>query len=538
MVIRCERCSTLYDLDESLLSPSGSQVQCTRCQHLFTAYPPSSPGRTLAGVPAQPAPPEGPAAAPTAPSAPALPRARGVPASARPAPAAAGPTKPGPKPVRTVPAPVYRPAAPAAGAAPPPGVARAPMLRRDTVGTFEARLRRSARMRWLVPSAAAAALAAIVAGWFLLSRRSDVAGASAHVEAMALAARDDAASLDQAIARLEELERRSPPLRSVTADRALVQVLRAGSLADEGDALASRLTSRLADRERLRREQPPGWEDGERAAAAEVQALEPEVRGRHDRSRALAATALESLRRVEVEAGDTPEVARALAAYHALGGARERAQAAARAPRGAAQDPWLALAAASLEARDPDRAARERALAALRALAGSHPEILRGRLLLARTQAALGRGTEAIATLDALLEENGKHEAARRLREELSAPPAAPVTAPPAPAIAEKSATQPRRRVSQPSQPPVATPPEAVDSAAPLAVPAPAPAAAAAPPAEPATAPAVAPRGAAQSEAGAGGPGGEAGQPPPRPAPRPAPSPDPDPEPLRPVDGG
>ncbi|HEY6101289.1 MAG TPA: zinc-ribbon domain-containing protein, partial [Anaeromyxobacter sp.] len=32
MVIRCERCSILYELDEALLAPGGSQVQCTRCQ--------------------------------------------------------------------------------------------------------------------------------------------------------------------------------------------------------------------------------------------------------------------------------------------------------------------------------------------------------------------------------------------------------------------------------------------------------------------------------------------------------------------------
>ncbi|HET7825361.1 MAG TPA: zinc-ribbon domain-containing protein, partial [Anaeromyxobacter sp.] len=47
MVIRCERCSTLYELDEALLAPGGSQVQCTRCQHVFTAFPPRAPGRTL-----------------------------------------------------------------------------------------------------------------------------------------------------------------------------------------------------------------------------------------------------------------------------------------------------------------------------------------------------------------------------------------------------------------------------------------------------------------------------------------------------------
>ena len=40
LVIRCERCSTLYELDEALLAPDGSPVQCTRCDHVFTVRPP------------------------------------------------------------------------------------------------------------------------------------------------------------------------------------------------------------------------------------------------------------------------------------------------------------------------------------------------------------------------------------------------------------------------------------------------------------------------------------------------------------------
>lgn len=40
MLISCEKCSTTYDLDETLLPVAGAPVQCTRCQHVFTAYPP------------------------------------------------------------------------------------------------------------------------------------------------------------------------------------------------------------------------------------------------------------------------------------------------------------------------------------------------------------------------------------------------------------------------------------------------------------------------------------------------------------------
>ena len=44
MIIRCERCSTLYELDETRLAPEGSQVQCARCEAVFTARPPTPGG--------------------------------------------------------------------------------------------------------------------------------------------------------------------------------------------------------------------------------------------------------------------------------------------------------------------------------------------------------------------------------------------------------------------------------------------------------------------------------------------------------------
>ena len=42
MVIQCESCSTEFNLDESLLMKEGTKVRCSRCRHIFTAYP-SSP---------------------------------------------------------------------------------------------------------------------------------------------------------------------------------------------------------------------------------------------------------------------------------------------------------------------------------------------------------------------------------------------------------------------------------------------------------------------------------------------------------------
>jgi hypothetical protein len=149
---------------------------------------------------------------------------------------------------------------------------------------------------------------------------------------------------------------------------------------------------------------------------------------------------------VQSEQGDGPAVARGLAAYHALGGERDRARKIIRAAREQAPaDPWLDLAEAWVDARDPERAARERALVELGALSVAHPELLRARYLLARTAATLGRKGEAIAALDALLAANARHEAGRRLRGELTAPPAPP---PPPPAEAANPEPQPRKLVT------------------------------------------------------------------------------------------
>ena len=40
MIIECEACGSKFNLNEDLLRPEGSRVKCTRCQHIFMAYPP------------------------------------------------------------------------------------------------------------------------------------------------------------------------------------------------------------------------------------------------------------------------------------------------------------------------------------------------------------------------------------------------------------------------------------------------------------------------------------------------------------------
>ena len=40
MIITCQKCSTSYHLDETLLKPEGTKVRCTVCKTIFKAYPP------------------------------------------------------------------------------------------------------------------------------------------------------------------------------------------------------------------------------------------------------------------------------------------------------------------------------------------------------------------------------------------------------------------------------------------------------------------------------------------------------------------
>lgn len=415
MNIRCEKCSTTYELDETLLAPEGSPVQCTKCQHVFTAVPPRTAGRTLVGVPA--APPPQPVAPPRA---------------SEPAAAAA---RQGP--------PIYRPTPGAASAS---AAARAPRPRRDTMGTFEARLKSGARLKWLVPLVAAVVAAVAVAGWLLLAGRVSPEALRRHAEAMALVAQDDVASLERGSQALDQLSREEVGIRSLEADRALAQSLLAAGLAEDVAPQVERMTARIAERDRLAATLPPP--EVLAALSVEIEALRVQVEPRQSRARSLASEALSTLRRQRPDEGGEHAVARAMALHYVSTGDREQAL---RFIRGAGggidREPWLALAEAWLDAREEAREARERGASKLTALVAAHPELIRARYLLARTQAALGHRERAAATLDGLLAANPNHRRASRLREELVAagprpaetpPPSAPRPAP-RPAAAEGS---------------------------------------------------------------------------------------------------
>nr|WP_319396866.1 DUF3426 domain-containing protein [uncultured Desulfobacter sp.] len=43
MIITCEKCATRFVLDDALIKPGGSKVRCSKCLHVFTAFPPEYP---------------------------------------------------------------------------------------------------------------------------------------------------------------------------------------------------------------------------------------------------------------------------------------------------------------------------------------------------------------------------------------------------------------------------------------------------------------------------------------------------------------
>lgn len=207
MLIRCEKCNTLYELDEKLLPPTGAPVQCSKCQFVFKAYPnaredvppaneasaakdegPPAPATTI-----EPADADGDEAAdasPTTPVTPATPvvtnaastaARRGGPATAAEASAAKGqgtaakkpPPPPPPdepqftadgRPIRKVPFPTEEPA---------PMGARPPMGRVPGRASSAAKGRRWAVV--VVPLVVVLVLVAAFVAWRMLSRQQPAA---------------------------------------------------------------------------------------------------------------------------------------------------------------------------------------------------------------------------------------------------------------------------------------------------------------------------------------------------------------------------
>jgi tetratricopeptide (TPR) repeat protein len=218
--------------------------------------------------------------------------------------------------------------------------------------------------------------------------------ASLREEGLALAPRDDTASLERAASLLEEAARQDPRLYPARADRALVLFLSAAALRDAA--------ARAPDGDALARS-----------------------------GRELREQALDSLRPLVKEHPGDAAVARALAVYYGLDGRlAEAAELAARARAAGGADALLDLAelAAGLAGAPP-----EAAIPRLAAFAASHPGVLRARMMLARLQLDTGQTDGALATLEEVLAANPDHDRASDLKASLLAPPAARMVVVPSP---------------------------------------------------------------------------------------------------------
>lgn len=213
-------------------------------------------------------------------------------------------------------------------------------------------------------------------------------------EALALAPLDDAASLERAVALLDEASRVEPRLYQARADRALVELLvaaarREGARLGSGDALMQS--------------------------------------GRDLRERVL-----DDLRPLVREHAGDPAVVRALAVYYGLeGNAAQTAILVARSRAARGSDPWIDFAEEAAAVRN---ASPETAALRLAAFAASHSGVLRARVMLARAQLDLSRTADALLTLDEILAANPGHDLAQELKARTLAPPPASVTVvPPVP---------------------------------------------------------------------------------------------------------
>lgn len=400
MRIRCERCATVYELDEKRLPARGAQVKCTRCQHVFRATP---PGQTL---PAQ-TPPVEPAAA----DAP-----RPVPTEER---TAVFDFSRGTTPERTASYVTAPPPAPASAVGTAGSAAPA-----DPQGPSHPRVAQAAPVaaapsaRWPLFLLVLILLAvALAAAWFATRKRGEPTAVSRAGTLQSLLARDDRSSLEQAAFRPSGEEAgdgatfRSLAMLWLAADareelapiRARVLALEAQAL-QEGEARApgwerrrDEITLRLAD---ARREAAP-IEERERALLAASVASEGTARS--------SGASPISLLRVKA-------VRQATLADPALGlTVREAATI-------DASDPWVEMARSLASDRG------EVDLDALGSLSARHPRLLRARLLLARGLHSAGREGDALRVIDEVLAENGEHETAKLLKAEILAPPRAAVS--------------------------------------------------------------------------------------------------------------
>jgi len=383
--IRCERCATVYELDEKRLPTGGAAVKCTRCQHVFRAVPPELPA--VPSVP--PARPPVPTEERTA----VFDFSRSAGPEQTASYATAPPPPPGPPVSHSLPHP--RRAAP-----PPP-----------------ASTRRS-RWPWILAILLVLA-AAIAASVWVASRNRRDGTAEREVDRLeGLLARDDRASLEQAASQAE-----SHPTGDLHALRAMALRWLALDAAEEDAPVRARVRLLETHWQQEGETRAPGWKQRRDEVGSRLSLARREATSNEERQRRLHAEAAMADGAAQASGASDLWLLRARAVRQAVGSDPGLARTVREAAAVDASDPWVELARVlrSGAKGEPD-------IDALASLAARNPRLLRARLLLAQSLRATGREGESLRILDDLLAENGDHETAKSTKSEILAPPRAAVT--------------------------------------------------------------------------------------------------------------
>jgi predicted Zn finger-like uncharacterized protein len=502
VLIRCEKCSTVYELDEKVLPKGGAPVQCSRCQYIFTAYP------THGAIPSAPAPAPEPPPSSNAPGEPtretdpapigsaetASDAPREIPRTPVPSqvpgsdPSGAHSPTPVPSPPRS---PAPQVAAVGAGvssgagagigaagaAAPPP--ASAPLTNAPAAGTsssartahgsgepqFTADGRPIRKVPFPDDDPAPAGPRTFARPVSVPSSRprsgsfvrwavvmAILAAAAAAIAAWRLGAHKVSHEAVQRRAEGHSLllrDDRTSLARAVVLfeDAARIEPGLFQARADRALAHALLLgfveaeAARLAVRAEALERLGAGADDPARAtAAADAAHVLGVLEAARARARQLEDDVARDLAPLLREHGRDLAVLRADALLTAFGQAPARtAETVKRARAAGLHDPWIDLAEAAADARADTPERRAEGAARAEVVAQAHPDMLRARFIVASSLARADRVQDAIAAADSVLSANPAHDDARALKVELLAAPPSPPP-PPLPAPVGESA--------------------------------------------------------------------------------------------------
>jgi predicted Zn finger-like uncharacterized protein len=386
--IRCERCATVYELDEKRFPARGALVKCTRCQHVFRAAPPV------------------PDVSPVAP-----PDDRtevfGFSSGASPELTASYSSAPAPAPATQG----------GSGIAPVPPVSHGPQHPRRVAAAQKAAENHRAVWPWIVLALLLVA-AALVAVWFSSRKRPDAAALARLVALEELVARDDRTSLELAVSRGA-----TDPSGEARALQALALLWLASDARDDAAPLLARVQALQAMLLREDADRAPGWDLRQDEIASRLDQARQGAAAIQERERRLLDAATVAAAAARPAGATELELLRAQALRQALQEDAALSTTVREASTLDASDPWveMALGLAAGRLGDPD-------IRGLRSVATRHPRLLRARVLLARALHAAGQEGEALGILDEVLAENGDHESAKIRKAEILAPPRAAVS--------------------------------------------------------------------------------------------------------------